>query len=135
VGPGSFTRSLTDVTPSLDHQERIAYVFGGLVKQVSKRFDVTLSGGPAFFSVTQELPADIAQTPDIYGRFISMGTRSIDDSAIGFLAAMDANYMALRNVGFGVLVRYSRASVDLPDSTSSMTLGGLNVGAGARFRF
>jgi hypothetical protein len=68
-------------------------------------------------------------------------TTAYDLSAWGFNVGVDAGYYLGENVGFGVLVRYSNAKVDLQNPLQStktsqpLTLGGLNVGGGVRFRF
>ena len=134
--PGStFTRTLNYITPGLTHTERTIYVFAGMIKQVTNRFDAVIAGGPAFFALTQEIPDELIQTPDVFGRFVSMDTRSVDESTVGFHGALDLNYLFHPRIGLGVLFRYTWGSVDLPDSTDSMTLGGVQIGAGARVRF
>lgn len=133
--PGGFTRSLQAVTPGLEHHERVVYVFASLVHQFTNHLDLMVSGGPAFFNVSQALPLEITQGPMPYGDFESMETTVVERSAVGFHGALDFNYLFNQRLGFGVLLRYSYGSVDLPDSTRSMTLGGIQIGTGLRARF
>ena len=132
--PGSFVRWVDGVTPALQHREQLAYITAGIVKGITNQFDLMVSGGPAFFSVRQELPEFIIQAGE-RGDLVSMETRVVTDSAIGLTTGLDLNYMFHASVGIGGVVRYTWSSVDLPDSTAAMTLGGLQIGVGARVRF
>ena len=131
--PGSFTRSINGVTPSLEHDERVFYAFAGLVKSVSDRFDVMVSGGPAFFRVRQGMPTSISVS-EFPPRVEQITTDTVEESAIGFLATLDLDYMFHPRIGIGGLVRYSWGSAELPDSTDKMTLGGIHIGTGVRVR-
>jgi hypothetical protein len=134
ASPGSFTRSVNGITPELEHSERTVYVFAALTRRVTRRFDFMLSGGPSFISVRQGMPSGV--TLDERGSTVlHVDTTTVDDSAIGFHAALDFNYLFHKRIGIGALARYTWGSITLPDSTDDMTLGGLQVGAGLRLRF
>lgn len=134
ASPGSFTRSVKGITPSLEHSERTVYAFAALTRRVTRRFDFMVSGGPSFISVRQGLPTGLAL--DSRGSLVQhVDTRTVDDSAIGFHGALDFNYMFHTHIGAGALARYTWGAVTLPDSTESMTVGALQVGAGVRARF
>ena len=134
ASPGSFTRSVVGITPELEHSERTVYAFAALTRRVTRRFDFMLSGGPSFISVRQGLPTGL--TLDARGSTVlHVDTTTIEDSTIGFHAALDFNYLFHKRIGIGALARYTWGSITLPDSTDDMTLGGLQVGAGLRLRF
>jgi hypothetical protein len=133
-GPGSFTRSVNGITPGLQHTERAVFIFAGITKQVTRRFDVIVAGGPTFFSLEQAVPTDVTIS-EPFGQVLEMPMATVKESAIGFHGSLDLNYMFHRRIGVGGLVRYAWGSVTLPDSTESMTLGGFQVGAGVRVRF
>jgi hypothetical protein len=135
ASPGGFTRTLSYITPGLEHRESVFYLAAGATRSVTDKFDFSVSAGPAFFKVRQALPEFIIQGPLPFGEFQSMLTRTIDDSAIGFQSALDLDYLFHPRVGIGATVRYSYASIELPDATESMTLGGVQFGAGIRIRF
>jgi hypothetical protein len=134
VTSGSFRRSVNGVTPPLEHTERIVYVFAGATRQVTDRFDLMFSAGPAFFSLKQEVPTGLTVTefPQIIQ---DVSTDIVNDTAIGFHLSLDLNYMFHPKLGIGGLVRYAWGSVELPNATQSMTLGGISFGAGVRARF
>ena len=131
---GSFTRSIKGITPELEHSERAVYVFAAVSKQVTRRVDLTLSGGPAFLHVRQDVPAAITLNAS-GSTVLNMSTATEDESTVGVYGGLDFNYMFHRHIGIGAVARYMWGSVDLPNSTDSMTLGGLQVGAGVRMRF
>jgi hypothetical protein len=53
----------------------------------------------------------------------------------GFHAGVDVTYLLTKKVGAGLLARYTFGSVDLPDATDSLTIGGFQLGVGLRYRF
>lgn len=133
--PGSFQRSVRGVTPGLMHDERAFYFSAGAVRQVTSRFDVTISAGPSFFEVRQTLPDAVTLTEPLGASIQHVSTRVVEESAIGLHASVDLNWMIRPHIGVGGLGRYSWGSIDLPDSTGAMTIGGLTIGIGLRARF
>lgn len=133
--PGSFQRLVRGVTPGLVHDERAFYFSAGAIRQVTGRFDVTVSAGPSFFKVRQTLPDGVTLTEPLGASIRHVSTRVVEESAIGLQASVDLNWMIRPHIGVGGLGRYSWGSIDLPDSTSPMTIGGLTVGIGLRARF
>ncbi len=134
AGPGSFTRSANGITPNLEHSERVLYLFAAATRQVTNRFDVMASAGPAFLQVTQDVPTDVTLSP-IFGEVQHVSAAPVDDSALGVRIALDLNYMFRPRIGIGVLAGFTWGSVNLPNSTKAMTLGGVQLGAGVRARF
>lgn len=65
-------------------------------------------------------------------------TGAADGSGIGFNGGADITWLFARRVGAGLLLRYTRASIELTASdgrTVSSDGGGLQAGAGLRFAF
>ena len=106
------------------------------------RLDVTLFGGPTFFDVAQTLVSDVL-FEEIYpydtATFSSAPTVQRSATAVGFNAGLDLATYLTPTVGVGVLVRFSRAMVDLarPDGGGALAVeaGGLHVGGGLHLRF
>ena len=48
---------------------------------------------------------------------------------------VDATYLITPRYGVGALLRYTVGSVDLGGADNSLTVGGLQIGVGARVRF
>ena len=120
------------ITPGLDHQEEFVYINALWMKPVTQKFSVTLSGGPAFVTVQQEVPtsANIVG-PNSFG----LAVETQEEKGTGFHAAMDLDYMFTKIAGGGLQMRYIHGSVDFPNTSESMSVGGLQIGAGIRVRF
>jgi opacity protein-like surface antigen len=141
--PFHFTRPRTieGSAPNIGHDEAAIYAEIGWLLSVSPKFDVLLFGGPAFFSGSQEVAVK-AQYSESYpfdtATLTSVETVSKDLSATGFTVGADLSYRFSRNLGAGVLLRFSQAQTDvepLEGQSFSMDLGGFQASAGLRFRF
>lgn len=105
------------------------------------RWRLRLSAGPSYFNVHRELVTSVqAEETFPYDTAAFGGTETgrARGSGIGFNAGIDVQRMVTRRVGAGVLVRYTRASLDLNASDArrvSVTGGGIQAGAGLRFVF
>ena len=134
-------RSISGTTGALEHKELVAHVQAAYVIS-SKRLDVAISGGPSFFSVSQDLVGDVTYTetyPYDTATFASATITKVSATKIGFNAGVDFGIKLSKNVGVGALVRFSRASMSFPlagtASGVSADAGGLQAGGGVRFFF
>jgi hypothetical protein len=109
---------------------------------------ISVFAGPTYFRAKRQLVEDFtyletlgSQTLNYTVSLVSNTTETHEFNKWGFNVGADIGYYFGDNVGVGVLVRYSKASVDLPISisstgaTESHDLGGTTVGGGVRFRF
>jgi hypothetical protein len=117
---------------NLDHSEQAVHILVTWFVPITNEFDIAVSAGPAFFSVSQDLVASV-NIPTATQTATPVVT-SEDESAVGFTFAVDGTYLVMRNVGVGAFLRYSGAKVDLP-SVPDLSVGGFQVGFGARLRF
>ena len=138
-------RTASGGVTGLEHSEQAVHLQALWHVPVTVEFDVTLFAGPTFFRVKDEL-IDAVSVTEAGGDFSSVnvqdiGTSSQSHSAVGFNLGVDTRYMFMRAVGLGAMLRYSRGSVDLDNapgttpSQLSIDAGGLEIGAGLRFRF
>jgi hypothetical protein len=105
--------------------------------------EVTLLGGPTFFRIKQTLVTDVTYTeeyPYDTATFASATTTLVKQNVTGYHVGADVAVKLTRNVGVGVLARYSRASTTLTaDSANSNTakydVGGLQISGGLRLAF
>jgi hypothetical protein len=102
---------------------------------------VVLSGGPSFFSITQDVvtSVDIVETfPYDTAEFGSADRQEESGSAVGFNVGADVFWMFNRQFGVGGLFRFSRAAIDL-DAPGGRQLavdaGGVFAGGGLRLVF
>jgi hypothetical protein len=94
--------------------------------------DVSVSIGPSFIHVSQDLVR--SATIDSAAQTVTLSSGNETGTAVGFNVGVDGNYFFNRNIGAGVYMRYAGGSVDLP-SVPGLSVGGFQIGAGARFRF
>jgi hypothetical protein len=119
------------------------------------RVGVTFSAGVSHITVQQDMVADyeiietIVGFPDFTDDFDfapeTFTTDRESASAIGFNVAADVTVYLTRAVGVGGTIRFSRATVELPDKLEEfyfgndvrreVTVGGLSVGGSIRVRF
>jgi hypothetical protein len=135
-------RTATGTLTGLEHDERAVHVQALLHVPVTIEFDVTLSGGPTFFIVEDELVESI--TPiERAGGSVELGIRRFGQrqTAAGFHVGIDTTYMFTRHAGAGAMLRYSRGSADLVlpsqsvESDGTLNPGGLEFTVGLRLRF
>lgn len=138
-------RSATGTVSGLEHSEQAVHLQALWHVPVTMEFGITLFGGPSFFTVRDELVESIAPV-ETGGDFSTVAIDNIGvsgqrNTATGFNVGIDGQYMFLRNAGVGAMLRYSRGSVDLITPGNSgpeqftIDTGGLEIGAGLRFRF
>jgi hypothetical protein len=122
------------VASNLAHGERSVYALASWTAMISDRFDVVFSGGPVFFDVRQGLPnATAAQSP-AQGPVLFVTNTEFSESTTGLHIGMDLDYVFGRRAGLGALIRYTRGSLDIPNGTQSMTVGGFQILAGLRVK-
>ena len=137
-------RSIAPETLSLTHRERATHIQVAWVFQPpnNERLNITVSGGPSYFNVTQVVVTDIrvseAGGPPFAAVSVDqVSTADVTRNAWGTNIGADVAYMLTDYVGVGGFVRFSRATVDVSASGSGLSLdvGGVQAGGGLRFRF
>lgn len=98
---------------------------------VTDKIDILISGGPAFVSISQDMPS--SATVSEPGPSLAVTATEQSESGIGFVAGADVRYMITSRLGIGVMGKFSAASVDFGDD--KVEAGGFQLGAGVRFRF
>jgi len=63
------------------------------------------------------------------------GARFARELAARMPAGLDVTYLVTPRYGAGVLLRYTRGSIDIEGATDSLAVGGFQIGAGLRVRF
>ncbi len=113
------------------------------------RANISVFAGPSHFSSTRELVSDFTYrelllTPSLTYTVTYTGATTTKEklSAWGLNVGADVGYFFTEKAGVGVLLRYSKANVDLPNEmtlpssdTDKLAVGGLSVGGGFRLRF
>jgi hypothetical protein len=138
-------RSATAPAGTLEHSESVVHLQVLWMLPVAQKLDVAFFVGPSFFSVSQDLisedlTAGITEgaAPFTTVTLGSVPTATKTKSGTGYNVGADISYMIVRQMGIGVLLRYSAATVDLPTAGGgqvSVDAGGFQIGVGARVRF
>jgi hypothetical protein len=135
-------RSIAGVAGSLERREIVTHVQAAYVMSAGRKLDIALSAGPSWFRVRQDLVTGVTFTeryPYDTATFGAASSTTVSANKIGFNAGVDVGVRLSRSVGIGGLVRFSRASVELPlpgaPTTAKSNAGGVQVGGGLRVYF
>ena len=136
-------RTMTPQLLSLDLREQVSHLFGVWRIPLVDKLDVSVFGGASFFNVTQGVVTNVTVTEARAAPFSAVDVEQVQRgehrrNGIGGHAGVDVTYMVTGFVGVGFLARFTNGSVALPSADSgtlSLTVGGLQVGGGLRFRF
>lgn len=108
---------------------------------VRRNLAVALFGGPAWFSVAQDMVQRVDYSeayPYDTAAFRSAAIERVTGSALGVSIGADTAYYLSRRAGVGLTLQYSTATIGVASLGSSdveSKAGGFNIGAGVRFRF
>jgi hypothetical protein len=134
-------RQITGDIGGLTRKEVGVHLHASGVFPVSPTVTMTLSGGPSYFSLSQDVVTAVAYAdafPFDEARFERALTAKRSRSAIGFNAGGDIAIFLTSRAGIGLSARFTRATVDMPSAnggTTSVQVGGVSTGAGLRLRF
>jgi hypothetical protein len=99
-------------------------------RQLTPKIDIALGGGPSVFWVSQDL---ISGTVAPGTQDVTLTTDSRSGTGFGLNVGADTTYRLTPQIGVGLLLRYTWASVDVDGS--DLTAGGFQIGGGVRYRF
>jgi outer membrane protein with beta-barrel domain len=127
-------RAVTASAPNLKHTEQAINLMGVWMVPVTDKIDVGASFGPSIFTVKQDIPSTLTIAepgPTVSG----LATNSAKKTVAGINLGVDVTYLVTKQYGVGGFLRYTWGSADLDGATKSLTVGGLQIGVGARYRF
>jgi len=134
-------REVAGEANGMERQETGIHVQVQFLAPLGRKLQLAFMGGPSFVQVNQTLVIDVNYSeayPYDTAAFEGVDSRRVTGSATGFNVGADLRWMFTRTVGAGVLVRFTRATVDLdaPEARSiTVDAGGGQVGLGVRFAF
>jgi hypothetical protein len=127
-----------DATLPLDHQNLAIHMHAMWLLPLSPSFQMAVFGGPTYFQVKQQSITDVQLQDDYPFDEIGLaeGSAALEQTTRwGLNAGIDASHFFSRYVGVGGMVRYSRSQLGAGSGASEFEVGGLQVGAGIRFRY
>ena len=127
-------RTVSASANDLDHSENAVHLMATWMVPVTDKIDVGVSAGPTFFSVKQSLPSGVTVTEPA-PTVSSVSVADVKKSTTGINLGVDVTYLITKRMGVGALARYTRGSADLDGASDKLTVGGFQIGVGARLRF
>jgi hypothetical protein len=134
-------RPITGDVGGLTRKELGVHLHTSAIFPVSSAVTITLSGGPSYFAVSQDVVTGFAYAdafPFDEARFERAETAKSSHSAVGINAGGDVAIFLTPRAGIGFSVQFARATVDMPSAnggTTRVRVGGVSTGAGLRLRF
>jgi hypothetical protein len=126
-------RAVTASASGAKHIENALHLNATWMMPVTDKIDVGISGGPTIYFVKQDIVSDLTVTepgPTIQTPTFTRASKTTG----GFNLGVDVTYLVGPNWGVGGTARYGWGSVKLTDASSSLTVGGLQLGVGFRYR-
>jgi Outer membrane protein beta-barrel domain len=142
--PVQFNQPRTAVfaAEALQHVESALHLFALWDLPLSERIGVAVFAGPSLVTVKQDIVTGIVlgaeEPPFARAAIASLATAERTDTAFGINLGTDVAYFMTPAIGFGMTIRYVKASVDLGPEGSALNgldAGGWQFGFGARLRF
>jgi len=138
-------RAVSLSASGLKHNEDAVHVDVLYRFAATPKIDVTVGGGPTFFSMKQEFVTEFAVTetsapPGPYvNPTVTPTITGVKKSPVGFNIGADVTYMLTHSMGVGMLLRFAHAnpSLDVPSTPTPIEVhaGGFQIGGGFRYRF
>ncbi len=129
---GAF-RAVTKAFTGLKHSENAVHLDAIWMMPVANKIDVGIFAGPTIFAVKQDTIPSLSITEP--GPTITTALAQTSKTTVGFNVGVDAQYMLRKKYGVGAIARYAVGSVSLPGASKKLTVGGFQIGIGARLRF
>jgi hypothetical protein len=126
-------RAVTKTEGGAIHTENVVHISAIWMIPVANKLDVGVFAGPSIFSIKQQTIGSPSVTEP--GPNVATPLTEIKKSSAGFNVGVDVQYMIRPKWGVGGLARYTRGSATIAGATEKLTLGGFQIGAGARVRF
>jgi hypothetical protein len=127
-------RLVTTAVPDAKHSQTAINLTGTWVMPITDKIDIGYQFGPSIFLVSQDLPG-VPTITEPGPTITSLPLQSVDKTTVGIHLGVDVTYMITPRYGVGGIARYSWGSADLTGTDESVTVGGFQIGAGARVRF
>jgi hypothetical protein len=126
-------RAVTSTASGAKHTENVVHLNVIWMMPVAEKLDVGVFAGPSIFSIKQ----GVVGTPTVTepGPIVNAPIVEVKKTTAGFNAGVDVQYMIAKKWGVGGVARYTWGSASIDGATDKLTVGGFQIGAGARLRF
>jgi hypothetical protein len=130
-------RTVNQTQGGAKHSEDVVHINAIWMMPVANKLDIGIFGGPSIFAVKQDTveSVTVTETADPAKPTVTAPLTRVSKTAVGVNVGVDVQYMIAKQWGAGGIIRYSVGSVAIPGATKDLTVGGFQIGGGARFRF
>lgn len=115
------------------HKENAVHLSAIWMMPVANKLDVGIFAGPSIFAIKQQTISDLTVTEP--GPNVSAPLRDVKKTTVGVNLGVDLQYLVWKKWAVGGLARYSWGSASISGASKKLTVGGFQIGAGARYRF
>jgi hypothetical protein len=130
-------RTVSSSQSGAKHSENTVHISAIWMIPVANKLDIGVFGGPSVFAVKQDTVTSLTVSEP--GPTIAAPLSQVSKTEVGGHFGVDVQYMigklGGKPWGVGGIMRYSVGSMSIPNATKKLTVGGFDIGAGARVRF
>lgn len=126
-------RTVTGSQSGAKHSENVVHLNAIWMIPVANKMDVGVFAGPSVFMVKQDAITTLTVTEP--SPTVTAPLTEVKKTTVGFNLGADLQYMVTKKWGVGGVARYSWGSAKITGGTKNLTVGGFEIGAGARLRF
>lgn len=126
-------RSVSSSQSGMKHSENTVHLAAIWMIPIANKLDLGVFAGPSIFAVSQDAVTSVTVSEP--GPTISAPVVKLSKTTVGANFGVDVQYMVDKKWGVGGIARYSVGSAGLPGLSKKLTVGGFQIGGGARMRF
>jgi hypothetical protein len=129
-------RTVNATQADAGHSETAIHIDAIWMIPVANKLDVGVFAGPTIFMIKQDAAAGLdASDVSEPGPVLNSPVNEVSKTTAGFNLGVDLQYLIGKKWGVGGLARYSWGSTSIVDGSEKLTVGGFQIGGGARVRF
>jgi hypothetical protein len=126
-------RSVTASQSGAKHTENVVHLDLIWMVPLANKTDIGVFAGPTIFATKQQTITSLTVTEPT--PTVTAPLADISKTSVGINLGADLQYMINKRFGVGGIARYTWGSADIDGASEGLTVGGFQIGVGARMRF
>jgi len=126
-------RSVTASQSGAKHTENVVHLDLIWMVPLANKTDIGVFAGPTIFATKQQTITALTVTEPT--PTVTAPLADISKTSVGINLGADLQYMINKRFGVGGIARYTWGSADIDGASEGLTVGGFQIGVGARMRF
>ena len=126
-------RAVTLPLSGARHVENAIHLDAIWMMPVAEKIDVGIFAGPTIFNVSHDTIGSLNVTEP--GPSVTAPLVKVSKTTVGINLGADVQYMITKKWGVGGIARYSFGSARIVEGSDRLSVGGFQIGGGARMRF